>query len=149
MTLSGKYEIEKGDYYLNFHQLFKRDFGIAKGSFIQWSGDPLDALLSVNARYTVETQPPVGDVAKRLPFFVNLNISGKILSPNLHFSISMPEDQQQQYAQVYSYVQQVNSDETELNKQILSLVMFNTFMTSSSGGGGGSALSSTALLKPQ
>ena len=112
MMLSGKYEITRGDYYLNFHQLVKRDFNILKGSYIQWSGNPKEALLNVKARYTVETQPPTGDIAKRLPFYVDLNITGKMLSPDLHFDISMPENQQQEYPQLYSYVQQVNGEES-------------------------------------
>ncbi|GEM_PF-2815502 len=144
ISLSGRYSITKGSYNLNFYELVKRKFDITEGSFIQWTGDPLEARLDVTTRYRIETLPPVSDITKRLPFFVNLHIRGEILEPELSFDLSMPNDVQEQYPDIYSFVQNVNGQETELNKQVFSLIVLNSFMMKSSQPETGDMLTNTA-----
>jgi hypothetical protein len=144
MNLSGRYNISEGQYFLNFQGLVKREFNILEESYIEWTGQPMDANLNIMAQYTLETQPPVGDIAERLPFNVVINIGGEIMSPELDFSISMPEETRQQYQQVAAYVSDVNNTESALNKQVMSLVLFKNFMTGQDTGGSGLGVTSTA-----
>lgn len=143
MSLTGRYEISEGSYKLNFYEFVKREFEIVEGSYILWTGDPLEAQLDVITRYEVETLPPLSDISRRLPFYVNLNVEEKILEPQLSFSLSLPEDLQQEYSNVSSFLQNINSQESELNKQVFSLIVFNSFMISG-GGGSGDLVSNTA-----
>jgi len=144
ISLSGRYAISSGSYKLNFYEFVKRKFDIVEGSYIYWTGDPLEARLDVTTRYKVETLPPVTDITDPLPFYVDLHIQGKILEPSLSFDVSMPPDIREQYPDVFSFVQNVNSQQTELNKQIFSLVVFNSFMLKSSQPQTGDVLSNTA-----
>ncbi|WP_179343672.1 translocation/assembly module TamB domain-containing protein [Winogradskyella ursingii] len=142
LTLSGVYEISDGHYELNLYNLVNRRFELAPGSRVTWSGDPFDAKLDVRAIYKLETSasslmaaetagadPSVRNKYRQvLPFFVYLNIEGELLQPEISFQLDMPEDEQGSVGgQVYGRVQQVNNQESELNRQVFSLLVLNRF----------------------
>ena len=77
-----------------------------------------------------------------LPFYVYLNVDGELTQPKITFSLDMPEDEQGAIGgQVYGRVQQLNSQEAELNKQVFSLLVLNRFYPEpgSDGSRGGAA----------
>jgi hypothetical protein len=156
MTLTGRYEINDGYYQLNFYDIVSRRFELAQGGSVSWSGDPYDAALDITAIYQVETsasalmesQTSGADAStknkfkQRLPFLVNLNVDGSIMSPEISFALDLPEEEQGAISgQVYGRIQQLNTQEQELNKQVFSLVTFNRFFPSSGsdGSSGGTA----------
>lgn len=142
IALTGGYEISKGSYELTLYNLVNKKFIIAEGSRVSWSGDPFDAKLDVSAIYNVETSasglmaaeisgsdPYIKQKYREvLPFNVYLNIAGELLHPEISFALDMPEDKRGAIGgQVYGKVQQVNSDEAELNRQVFSLLVLNSF----------------------
>lgn len=156
MTLSGRYVINDGFYELNLYNIVNRRFDLAQGGTVSWSGDPFDALLDVRAIYQVETsasalmasQTSGADIATKnrfrqeLQFLVYLNVDGEILQPVITFKIDMPEDEQGAIGgQVYGRLQQLNTQEQELNKQVFSLLVLNKFFptSGSDGSSGGTA----------
>ncbi|HZH70276.1 MAG TPA: translocation/assembly module TamB, partial [Flavobacteriaceae bacterium] len=156
MTLTGPYEIKKGHFEMNLYNLVKRRFEIAEGSRVVWAGNPMDANLDISAIYRVETSASplmvsqtsgadatqVQRFRQRLPFLVYLNVDGELMSPELSFTIDMPEDERGAIGgQVYSMVQQVNQQEEERNRQVFSLLVLNRFFpeSGSDGSGGGTA----------
>jgi hypothetical protein len=140
MNLTGRYELSSGSYGLTFYKLVKRDFEIQKGSTIIWSGDPLNADLDITGLYSVETSPAEllqtqsasgnsDQLRQRLPFIVNLNVDGKILSPIISFSIDMPErDRNALGGSVYARLQDINTRESDLNKQVFALLILKRFV---------------------
>jgi len=73
---------------------------------------------------------------------VYLNVDGDLLKPLISFGLDMPEDQQGAIGgNIYTRVQQINTQEDELNKQVFSLLVLNRFFpaTGSDGSGGGTA----------
>lgn len=156
ISLSGRYELNTGHYETNLYNLVKRKFEISPGSTITWQGDPTDAKLNVTASYNLETSAAplmssvtsgedasvTGKYRQVLPFVVYLNVDGELLEPKLSFALDMPEDQQGSLGgAVYGRVQQLNEQESELNKQVFSLLALNRFFpaTGSDGSGGGTA----------
>lgn len=139
MSLTGSYIVDDGRYKLNFYDLAKREFQIVKGGSVTWSGDVMEAQVNITTRYQTDAIPPFSSINRKLPFYVDLDINGEILKPNLEFQLSMPDDFKSQYANVYSYLQDINGQQTELNKQVFSLVLFNSFIVDNS-------TSSTPLL---
>ena len=156
INLTGSYEISEGHYELNLYNLVNRKFLIAPGSRVSWSGDPFDAKLDVRAIYNVETSASAlmasqisgadssvkSKYQQVLPFNVYLNIDGELLAPEISFALDMPEEEQGAIGgQVYGRVQQVNSQEGELNKQVFSLLVLNRFYpdSGSDGSSGGFA----------
>ncbi len=142
VTLSGVYEIEGGHYEMNLYNLVNRRFELASGSRVTWSGDPFNAKLDVKAIYTVKASasplmapvtsgadPSIKNKYKQvLPFEVYLNIDGQLTQPVISFDMDMPEDEQGAIGgQVYGRIQQLNSQQDELNRQVFSLLVLGRF----------------------
>lgn len=160
MDLTGRYELTEGTYSFTFYKLLKRDFDIEKGSTITWSGDPLNAALDITAVYDVETSPidllsnqltgtsqqEMNRYKQRLTFLVYLNINGNLLTPDITFSLGMPERERNAFGgNVYARLQDINSRESDLNKQVFALLILKRFISENplqSEGGG--TLESTA-----
>jgi len=154
--LSGRLELNSGFYRTSLYNLVSREFKINDGSNIIWSGDPYNAKLDVTATYEVEASAaPLmssisygqdtnisGQYQRPSKFLVYLNIGGEITSPELSFALDMPENVQGSYGGgVYGRIQQLNEQESELNKQVFSLLALNQFYpTSGSDGSNGGAV---------
>ncbi|WP_165605851.1 translocation/assembly module TamB domain-containing protein [Flavivirga aquatica] len=152
---AGKYEVKYGHYEVSLYNLVKRKFTIAPGSSIVWQGDFLDADMNIKAIYEVKTaasglmatkttresKTTVGKYRQKIPFLVYLNLKGEILKPEISFNLDIPKDNRGEFGgEVYSQVQQLNTQEEDLNKQVFSLLVFNQFFPSvtSDGSSGGS-----------
>jgi translocation and assembly module TamB len=137
MVLAGRYEIAEGSYDLSFYKIVKRKFLIEKGGTIMWSGTPLDATLNIRAMNEVETSPIelMGEGAdqsykKRLPFLVYLQIKGEILAPEISFQLDMPESKRNEFdGRVYAIIRDINTRESELNKQVFALLVLKRFIS--------------------
>ncbi|SDF23594.1 translocation/assembly module TamB domain-containing protein [Chitinophaga filiformis] len=156
MTLTGRYEISEGKYEMSLNQLIKRSFSIEKGSTITFSGDAMEADLDITARYTVNAaaidlvQDQVTNLSEtdrnryrqKLPFYVYLRIKGQMMKPEISFELDMPEAEQNAFSgSVYNRLKQINQIPSELNKQVMGLLVMNSFIPedplASDGGGSG------------
>lgn len=144
IQLSGRYEISEGTYNLSFYKFVKRNFAIESGSTITWSGDPLNAQMDIRAIYTVETSPielfsnqlsgadpsEVNRYKQRLPFLVYLDITGRLLQPEISFQLEMPIDERNAFGgNVYARLQDINTRESDLNKQVFALLILKRFIS--------------------
>lgn len=142
MTLSGRYEITEGTYNFSFYKLVKREFTIVKGGSITWSGDPLNAQLDIRASHLVETSPVellsvqtndpalLNSYRQRLPFYVYLDIKGDLLAPMISFKLDMPADKQSALqGLVYAKILDINTRESDLNKQVFALLILRRFIS--------------------
>lgn len=157
LSLSGKYEVSRGELELNLYNLVTRRFQIANQSTVSWYGDPYNADLDIRAIYTVETSASSlmasqissessavqNQFRQQLPFQVYLDVDGEILAPELIFELDMPESERAAVnGSVYNRVLQINQEEDELNKQVFSLLVLNRFYpTAGSDGSQGGAAS--------
>ncbi|MEC5147811.1 translocation/assembly module TamB domain-containing protein [Chitinophaga sp. 212800010-3] len=157
LSLTGRYEISEGKYEMSLNQLIKRSFDIEKGSFISFNGDATSADLDITAKYTVNA--PAYDLVagqiqgkpadqqnmykQRMPFLVYLMIKGSLLKPDISFRLDLPEkDRNTLNGTPYNRLKQINQSTSELNKQVMGLLVLNTFvpddpMSTLSGGTGG------------
>ena len=156
IRLSGRLELSSGFYRTSLYNLVSREFKINDGSSVTWSGDPYNAKLDVTAIYELETSAaPLmssisfgqdtaisGQYQRSSTFLVYLNVGGEITAPELSFALDMPENAQGSYGgAVYGRIQQLNEQESELNKQVFSLLALNRFYpTSGSDGSNGGAI---------
>ncbi|OUJ76173.1 hypothetical protein BXP70_02575 [Hymenobacter crusticola] len=144
ITLSGRLEVTSGRYHMSLYNLTERDFDIAKGSSLTWSGDPYNALVDVSAIYNVKASPAEllsgqgsntnADPTLRnaVPFRVFLNVDGDLLKPLISFDIKLPEDTRVATArdQIEARLAQLRepSQADALNKQVFSLLVLNRFL---------------------
>lgn len=143
MSLTGRYEINEGKYAMSLNQLIKREFKIVKGSTIIWNGDPLSADVNIKAKYDVNAvagdliqdqinsaDPTRGRYNQKVPVEVYLKISGELMKPEIAFELDMPEkDQGALDGQVYTRIKQINQVPSELNKQVMGLLVLNRFIS--------------------
>jgi hypothetical protein len=162
ISLSGRYEITEGEYALTY-QVLKRQFQIQQGSSIVWTGDPYKADLNVTAIY--ETKAIPGDLVanelvssqitpayrQKTPFEVLLTMKGNLTAPELTFDIRLPEDdfaiQNNVSETINTKLAQLRQSPSDLNKQVFSLLLLNSFISeTSSGSFSGSNASATDAL---
>ena len=153
MGLSGRYVISDGVYKATLEGFVSKEFKIVKGSKIEWYGDPLDARVDVTARYDTRAKPTalmnIGSAltpsesaaySQPLPFYIYMMMKGDLVQPQISFQLDMPESAKGAGGgAVYGKLNSINSDEAELNKQVFSLLVFNSFMASSNGSSGSDA----------
>lgn len=142
MVLTGRYEISEGSYDLSFYKLVKRKFLIEKGSSIIWAGNPIDATMDISAIYEVETSPielisnettdaqELNTYKQRLPFLVYLHIKGQLMTPEISFQLDMAEADRNAFGGVvYAKLRDINTRESDLNKQVFALLILKRFIS--------------------
>jgi translocation and assembly module TamB len=168
LGLTGTYEIRDG-YYQFSYNFIRREFRVQPGSTIVFSGDPTQAELNVTAFYEANVPPydlvsrQVQDPAElvyfkqRLPFEVQMKLSGPMMQPTLAFDIVLPEEKNYRVAgEVSDLVQarlnQLRTQPSELNKQVFALIILNRFVAedpfqNGAGGGGAEALARQSVSR--
>ncbi|MDP4131827.1 MAG: translocation/assembly module TamB domain-containing protein, partial [Bacteroidota bacterium] len=141
-SLTGNYELDAGYYNLTLSVLHRK-FVIQRGSTVTWSGDPTQADIDITAIYTVNapsidlveqqlsgrSTDEVNKFKQRLPFQVKLKMTGKLLQPKIHFDIALPDALLAVWPDVGLKLQQMRTDEAEVNKQVFALLLLGRFIT--------------------
>jgi translocation and assembly module TamB len=155
ISVAGRYEITEGVYALTY-EVLKRQFQLQPGGSITFSGDPYKAEVDITAVYQTKADPSVLTASastgqtvtgQKLPFNVELGISGNIAKPVLRFDVTQPKGGS--FAQQSTAQQQIENelanrrrDQSQINKQVFGLLLLNSFIAdnisdSFSGGSGG------------
>ena len=144
MNMRGKYEIDRGNYNFSFQSFIRKPFVFKEGSnnYIQWTGDPYNADINIQAVYEAENVQfgdlgvsdnviPNGDKLKTYqgPVWVVANLSDKLMHPAITFEIQLPPNSQMRNDFGISYLldTRIGGDPNELNKQVAFLLVFNSF----------------------
>jgi len=161
LGLTGTYEIRDGFYQFSYN-FIRRQFRVQPGSTIVFSGDPMDAELNVTAYYEANV-PPYELVSRqlqepeelvyfkqRLPFQVQMRLTGPLMQPNLVFDVVLPEEKNYRVSStvtdlVQARLNELRNEPSELNKQVFALIILNRFVSedpfqNGAGGGGAEAI---------
>ncbi len=132
----GDYIIEEGDYLFTLENIINKRFDLEKGGTIKWSGSPYQADIDLSAVYKTRASlkpffagaDSTNSIYKvRYPIDLKLLMSKNLLSPEIGFDIGIPTVDASIRQQVLSYI----NTETEMNRQVLSLLVLNSFVTPS------------------
>ena len=142
-TIVGRYDIDRGNYLFTFQSLLKKPFNLTEGTgnYIQWTGNPYEATIKIEALYEAKNVKFSDLNLDQISFNINSNVahyrgtvyvtaklSGRLMKPDIDFSISLPENGPLRNDQDAQWVlQKIQSDENELNKQVAFLLVFNSF----------------------
>lgn len=153
----GDYTLTEGSYLFTLQNIINKKFIIESGSMIQWTGEPVDARLDINAVYklktslqpllgTTTTSPDGGQSSSRasdrsVPVDCNIHIGGRLSNPQLDFSVVVPVTDIETQAAVATVL---NTQEAQA-QQFISLVALGTFSNSGSANIGASAGVATGL----
>jgi len=154
-NMYGDYVIEQGDYLFTLKNVINKKFIIEKGSSIKWNGNPYDGIADITAVYHVKTSlfnlNPLDSSAenkKRIDVDCLLSMKDKIFNPTITFGIDLPNSDDVKKNLVKSHT----STEEEMNRQIFSLLILNSFTTESNilnSVGTGLGSTSTEMLSNQ
>ena len=125
----GNYVVDHGVYKLTIQNVIKKDFEFMPGGTIAFGGNPYNAPLNLQAKYTVNGVP-LGDLSIGRSFSSNnirvdclMNITGTPQSPSVDFSMDLPTVNTDAKQMIYSVI---NSQE-EMNQQVLYLLAIGRF----------------------
>lgn len=140
MSLTGVYNLSEGTYVVSLENVIKKKFKISPGSTITWNGDPLDALVNLNATYFTRTTPvdlvagqvtnaELANYRQRYGFDVILKLRGPILTPDISFEIQLEQGQKGAIGgTINGKLEQLNDNPSALNKQVFALLVLNRFI---------------------
>ena len=146
MSIRGLYVIDRGNYNFSFQSFIKKPFVFMQGreNFIRWSGDPYDADINVQAVYEAENiqfsalgddqkASAAGSISGKTktylgPIWVVATLRDKLMHPTISFELQLPPTSElRNDISAQRYLDQINTDPGELNKQVAFLLVFNSF----------------------
>jgi hypothetical protein len=145
LRFNGVYEVADGFYQLSFYNVVKKRFDFKKGSKLVWNGEPTNATIDFTAIYQQRTSianlmltdpNATYETAynQQLPFLVLLNINGMLLEPEISFGIELAEEAQGALnGSVQARLNDLESNESNLNKQVFALLVLNSFLPQDGG----------------
>ena len=129
----GDYIISEGSYLFTLQNIINKKFVIERGSSIQWTGEPLDALLDINAVYKVKAslQPLLEGYVdtsipnRAVPVNCIINLSDRLTKPTVNFDVEVPSAD----ASIQAVIANVLSTPERLSQQFLYLLITNSFLS--------------------
>jgi len=133
LSIRGRYELTKGEYTFNFQTFLRKPFTLSSGS-ITWNGDPYLAVIDINAEYLaknvdVSSLTTNSGFRQKEDITIVSHLSGNLFKPLISFEFQLPEksDLSRDYFTIRKLADFKN-DENEMNKQVASLLLFNSFI---------------------
>ena len=164
--LNGIYTVSSGTYLFSYGNFLKKEFIINEGSTIKFDGNPLEAILDIEAIYAVNTSTfelikndvNIGEAEKRASKLksninVHLVLEGSLQSPSISLDIRTPSnDNTTNNTTLDRSLADLRNKPNDLNHQVFGLLLFNSFLLPSDNGsdinsiGSGVALGSISGL---
>lgn len=138
----GDYTITEGSYLFTLQNIINKRFIIESGSTIQWTGEPLDARLNINAVYKLKTslQPLIGtsvssggdmNLNRAVPVECIINLSDRLTHPTVTFDVKVPTLD----AEYQTIVANTLNSQSAIAEQFMFLLVTNSFHSDTAGGG--------------
>ncbi len=133
ITLSGNYTVDQGEYLFTLQNVINKRFTIEEGGTLDWSGDPYNAIIDLNAVYKLKAS--LYDLLvnsyeniyqnQRIPVECKILLTENLSNPEIDFKIDFPTVEDR----LIDELQQFFSTPEDMNKQILSLIVLGKFYT--------------------
>lgn len=142
-SMIGDYTIANGEYLFTYGGIVNKPFTVQRGGEIIWNGDPYNADLNIRAVYDgLRTSPKnlileylntsaseraqLADISTDVDLI--LELQGILSAPEINFEILFPEIDPGLKNLVESKVRLLRDDPSELNRQVVGLLLLNTFL---------------------
>ncbi len=152
----GDYTITEGSYLFTLQNIINKRFIIENGSTIQWTGDPLDARLNINAVYKLKSslQPllsstTLDNVTRAVPVECIINLTERLTNPTVLFDIKVPTADTEIKNAVANLLNNQQSIATQFMYLLVSGSFYSDASTTSNIGASASATTGFELLSNQ
>lgn len=129
----GDYVVVTGEFNYKFGGIIDKKFTVEPGGTINWDQKPLEAILNMEAIYSLNANPaPLLDDAgftRRIPTDVIISLTGQLQKPDIDFGIDFPGTN----SIVKSELEYRLQDPTVEEKNAIFLLAQGTFVNSQSG----------------
>jgi len=140
----GDYEVFAGEYLFTAWGLVAKPFQVKRGGKISWTGDPLDANIDLYAEYE-NLRAPLNvflsefqlseqaktEINKKTNVNLLMHLGGSLFEPIVNFDLSFPDLSGELKSYTDSKVAALRQNESELNNQVVGLLLFKSFLPSS------------------
>lgn len=143
LRIRGRFDIEEGDYLFTFQSFFKKPFELKRGldanNYIEWTGDPYQATIHMDAQFVAERvsyAPLVNSLSNvnsdisnfRGDVYVVANLTGQLFKPVINFSLDFPPNSPAKSDPGLRFsLQQLQANQTDMYRQAAYLIVFNSF----------------------
>ncbi|MBQ5634820.1 MAG: translocation/assembly module TamB domain-containing protein, partial [Alistipes sp.] len=132
----GDYTIEEGSYLFTLQNIVNKKFVIERGSTIQWTGEPLDATLNIDAIYKLKAslQPLLDGYisqdshsipTRAVPVECVIHLTDRLTRPTVTFDVLVPSVD----PNIQSIITNVLSTPERRSQQFLYLLVANSFIS--------------------
>jgi TamB, inner membrane protein subunit of TAM complex len=141
LDIRGRYDITNGSYEFNFQTFIKKPFTVKQG-YINWTGNPYEAEINIDAEYragNVDLANVSPNTKQRSDLIIVSHLTETLKKPAISFDFVIPPDETivDQFV-VERKLADYKKDPAEMNKQVSSLLIFNSFINTDQGFFGGS-----------
>ena len=143
MNIHGSYKINSGSYLFTYKNLVQRVFYFIPGGTMSFSGDPRDAYIDASAKFTTRASaqelvnayfvgnlndPQVQSAARsNVKVNIILNLKEKISQPKISYFLDIEQNNPQVTSAFESIQATTKNNESEMNKQVLGLLLAQRF----------------------
>ncbi|MBI2731733.1 MAG: translocation/assembly module TamB domain-containing protein, partial [Sphingobacteriales bacterium] len=135
MSMAGNFEIDRGQYSFNFQTYWKYFFALTDGN-ITWNGDPYNAKININAQYVAKdvnlsslTTLTGNSIKEKSDVYIIATLTNTLKNPDISFKLDLPENNEYRNDPIVkANFDKYKQDKSEMNKQVASLLLFNTFI---------------------
>lgn len=139
-NLNGTYTIESGNFRYSPPLISQKNFNIASGSTLVWTGDMLNPQLKITASEHVKTSVSNEDSGSRLvDFLITAKVGGTLSNIDLSFDISTESDMTVQN-ELHSM------SDVQRSQAAINMLLYNTYSGTNTAGNINNLTASTALF---
>ena len=133
LSIRGRYDITDGEYKFNFQTFLQKYFNIMDGSSITWNGDPYLAQIKIDAEYLakkVDLSNLSSSTKQKENVTIIAHMTGVLNKPIIKFEFRLPPTSEiSKDFFVLNKLEALKNDENEMNKQVASILIFNSFIS--------------------
>ncbi len=157
----GIYTADKGTYDFSYGDFVSKKFTVKPGGTVRFEGNPLSAVLDIDAVYDVYTstyeliknevaisESETAAAKRRTNVKVSLSLEGTLLNPNIALNIEVPDLQSTNLiTAIDRKLTELRNNPNELNNQVFGLLIFDSFILSDNVSSGFDNLGNNIALK--
>lgn len=161
----GTYTVNDGSYKFSYGDFVTKKFKIKPGGTVRFNGDPLRAVLDIDAIYNVYTttyelikneisnngsdmsSAEISAAQKRTNVEVYLSLEGSLISPKIKLDLQVPDlESSTLFSSIDQKLNELRNDPNEMNSQVFGLLIFDGFILSDNASTGFSSIGSNFAL---
>ncbi|MDR2084598.1 MAG: translocation/assembly module TamB [Bacteroidales bacterium] len=136
-SVVGDYYVNSGSVKLNYQDLIQIEFSIKEGGGIIFSGDPMNAIMDIEAIYQlraslagISTITESESQEQRVPVDCIISFTGALSDPQINFSIELPNVDEDTKSLIFAAIDM--DDQAVVAEQVFYLLLLKSFYTSNS-----------------